>query len=114
MRPSVKSRHGRARILFEARTPLGFVIRITRARWELIVTVKHPVMAGRESSVKTALENPDEVRKSRTDSQVLLFYKAEVDRRWVCAVTKPTNAHAFLVTAYPTDAIKEGMRIWPK
>jgi hypothetical protein len=101
-------------VLFEARTPLGFLVSVTRARWELIATIKHPVMAGRESSVKAALENPDEVRKSRTDSQILLFYKAEGDRRWVCAVTKPANAHAFLVTAYPTDAIKEGMRIWPK
>ncbi len=101
-------------ILFEARTPLGFVVRITRARWELIVTVKHPVMAGRESSVKTALENPDEVRQSRTDPNMLLFYKAEASRRWVCAVTRQTDDDAFLVTAYPTDAIKEGMRIWPK
>jgi hypothetical protein len=51
---------GGSEILFETRTPLGFLVRVTRVRWELIVTVKHPVMAGRESSssVKTALENP--------------------------------------------------------
>ena len=101
-------------VLFEARTPLGFSVRVTRARWELIATIKHPVMAGRESSVKAALENPDEVRQSRSDSQVLLFYKAEGARRWVCAVTRSAHDQAFLVTAYPTDAIKEGMRIWPK
>jgi len=71
-------------------------------------------MAGRESSVKRTLENPDEVRQSRTDPEVLLFYKTEAARRWVCAVTRRANADAFLVTAYPTDAIKEGMRIWPK
>jgi hypothetical protein len=41
-------------------------------------------------------------------------YKAEAARRWVCAVTKQTNADAFLVTAYSTDAIKEGVQIWPK
>jgi hypothetical protein len=45
---------------------------------------------------------------------VLLFHKAEAARRWVCAVTKQADAAAFLVTAYPTDAIKEGVRIWPK
>ena len=101
-------------VLFEARTPLGFLVRVSRARWELITTVKHPVMAGRESSVKATLENPDEVWQSRTDLEVLLFYKAEAARRWVFAVTKQSDADAFLVTAYPTDAIKEGVRIWPK
>ena len=101
-------------ILFEVRTPLGFLVRVSRARWELITTVKHPVMAGRESSVKTTLESPDEVRQSRIDPDVLLFYKAEAVRRWVCAVTQQADADALLVTAYPTDAIKEGVRIWPK
>ena len=59
---------------------------MTRARWELITTIKHPVMAGRESSVRMVLESPDEVRQSRADPEVLLFYKAEEARRWVCAV----------------------------
>jgi hypothetical protein len=68
-------------VLFEAHTPLGFLVRVSRARWELITTVKHPVMAGRESSVKTTLENPDEVRQSRIDPEVLLFYKSEAARR---------------------------------
>lgn len=101
-------------VLFEARTPLGLLVRDSRARGEMISTVKHPVMPGRASSVKATLENPDEVRQSRTDLEVLLFYKAEAARRWVCAITKRADADAFLVTAYPTDAIKEGVRIWPK
>jgi hypothetical protein len=105
---------GDSGVLFEARTPLGFSVRVTRARWELIATIKHPVMAGRELSVKRALEDPDEVRQSRVDGAVLLFYKEEATRRWVCAVAKQAGGEAFLVTAYPTDAIKEGIRIWPK
>ena len=54
------------------------------------------------------------VRQSRIDPQVLLFYKAEATRRWTCAVVKRAAEGAFLITAYPTDAIKEGVRIWPK
>ena len=100
-------------VLFEVRTPLGFSVRVTRARWELITTSKHPVMAGRESSVRLALESPDEVRQSRTDPEVLLFYKAEEAGRWVSAVAKQARDQAFLVTAYPTDAINEGIRVWP-
>lgn len=64
-------------LLFEVRTPLGFSVRVTRTRWELIATIKHPVMSGRESSVRLALESPDEVRQSRSDAEVLLFYEAE-------------------------------------
>jgi hypothetical protein len=101
-------------LLLDALTPLGFRVRVTRRRWELITTAKHPIMAGRESLVLAALEAPDEVRQSRIDSQVLLFYKAEATRRWTCAVAKRAAEGAFLITAYPTDAIKEGIRVWPK
>lgn len=103
-----------ADVLFKALTPLGFQVRVPRGRWELITTIKHPVMADREASVQSALESPDETRQSRTDPKVLLFYKAETPKRWTCAVVKRTNDEAFLVTAYPTDAIKEGVRVWPK
>lgn len=101
-------------LLFEVQTPLGFIVRVTSERWKVIVTAKHPVMAGREGLVRAALEVPDEVRQSRIDPQVLLFYKAEATKRWTCAVAKRVGEGAFLITAYPTDAIKEGVRIWPK
>ena len=71
-------------------------------------------MSGRERSVKAALEHPDEIRQSRSDPRVFLFYKAERSRRWVCAVAKEDDGHGFLITAYVTDAIKEGVKVWPK
>ncbi len=100
-------------IFFEADTPLGFSVRVTHAYWELIVTVKHPVMAGRELEVQETLKNPDEIRLSRSDSAVYLFYSAERAGRWVCAVAKQLNGEGFLLTTFPTDAIKEGVRVWP-
>ena len=33
-------------ILFEAVTPLGFHVRVTKAYWELIVNIKHPLWLG--------------------------------------------------------------------
>jgi hypothetical protein len=100
--------------LFEIVTPLGFSVRVSPAHWKLITTTKHPVMAGREAAVQEVLANPDEVRLSRADPSVYLFYKLERERRWVCAVARRLNGDGFLITAYPTDAIKEGVRIWPK
>ena len=101
-------------LLFEVLTPLGFRVRVTRERWRLITTAKHPAMAGREAIVKAALENPEQIRQSRSDQHVLLFYHAEGLSRWVCAVAKRAGDQGFLITAYPTDAIKEGTQIWPK
>jgi hypothetical protein len=36
-------------ILFEVETPLGFCVRTTVSYWELITTVKHPIMRNREA-----------------------------------------------------------------
>ncbi|MBI3933477.1 MAG: DUF4258 domain-containing protein [Acidobacteria bacterium] len=106
--------HAKDEVLFEVETPLGFCVRVTWSRWEFISTVKHPAMSGKELSVKAALETPDQIRQSRSDSKVFLFYKAAQSRWWVCAVAKKREGSGFLITAYPTDAIKEGVRVWPK
>jgi hypothetical protein len=101
-------------ILFEVPTPLGFSVRVTHDYWELIATVKHPVMYGREMDVQNTLRMPDEIRRSRSDPTVHLFYLSERPGRWVCAVAKRLNDEGFLITAFPTDAIKEGERVWSK
>jgi hypothetical protein len=100
-------------VLFEAVTPLGFSVRVTCERWELITTVKHPLMSGCENEVLATLEKPDEIHRSRNDEDVFLFYRARRAKRWVCAVSKRTESGGFLITAYLTDAIKEGELIWP-
>jgi hypothetical protein len=101
-------------ILWEVSTPLGFRVRVTRAYWEVIITIKHPVMAERQADVQVALASPDEIRQSKSDADVLLFYKRTGAHRWVCAVARRLNSDGFLITAYPTDVVKEGERIWPK
>jgi hypothetical protein len=101
-------------LLFEAVTPLGFSVRVTRERWRLITTIKHPVMVGQEGAVRHTLEHPDQVRQSRSDPEVLLFYQGSGDNRWVCAVAKRASDHGFLITACPIDGVKEGTQVWPK
>jgi hypothetical protein len=101
-------------ILFEIVTPLGFSIRTTTSYWELITTVKHPIMRGKLEDVCQTLANPDEVRLSKSDNQVYLFYREDGAKRWVCAVTKRVDEVGFLITAYRTSAIKEGEVLWQK
>ncbi len=83
-------------ILFTASTPLGFQVRVTQVYWEIIVTVKHPAMEGREQDVKKTLEDPDEIRQSKSDENVYLFYRTEREKRWICAVSKRTGNEGFL------------------
>jgi hypothetical protein len=80
----------------------------------LIITVKHPVMARRENDVQETLRNPDEIRVSKSDQNVYLFYKPERIGRWICAVARRLDGDGFLITTYPTDTIKEGERIWSR
>ena len=101
-------------VIFEVMTPMGFRVRSTARYWRIITEIKHPVMRGRQQAVEEALREPCEVRVSRQDPTVFLFYRVERAGRWICAVAKRLNGEGFLITAYPTDAIKEGMRVWPK
>lgn len=98
--------------MFEVDTPLGFAVVVTQERWLLVSRVKHPVMAGREDDVKVALSDPYQIRRSRRDPQVHLFYRATGPERWTCVAVKRLNTEGFLITAYPTDRIKEGELIW--
>ena len=54
------------------------------------------------------------MRQSRSDPAIYLFYRAERSKRWVVAVARRLGEDGFLITTYPTDAIKEGARIWPR
>jgi hypothetical protein len=70
-------------------------------------------MRGRKNEVQEVLKKPDEVRRSRINSSVYLYYKKEREY-YICAVVKHLNDEGFLVTAYLTKAIKIGEVIWKK
>jgi len=101
-------------ILFNVNTLLGFSVHVTREYWDFITTIKHPVMKGNEERVIKVLSDPDEIRQSKSDQNVYLFYRKERETRWLCAVAKDETGSGFLITAYPTDKIKEGELIWKK
>jgi hypothetical protein len=64
-----------ATVRFEIPTPLGFTVRTTEEYWERIVTEKHRNMRGQEEEVKKTLGDPDLVKQSIADTNVLLFYR---------------------------------------
>lgn len=96
---------------FEILTPLNFHVRTSDDYWEKLV-VKHPDLTELEIEIRQCLADPDEIRRSSRDPNVLLFYRTLEERRWAVAVAKRLNSEGFLITAYQTDAIKEGETLW--
>jgi hypothetical protein len=99
--------------LFDTATPIGWRVRTTRAYWEFVVTSKHPALRGRLGDIIRVFADPDQIRQSRRDSSVYLFYRGD-GRRWLCAVARRLDDLGFLVTAYPTDSIKAGCSVWTR
>ena len=97
----------------DAQTPLGFRVICAESNWNRITTIKHPTMSDRLEDVKQTLAEPDEVRLSVSNPNVLLFHRS-VTPRWVCAVVKRMDDIGYLLTAYPADKIKQGEVVWTK
>jgi hypothetical protein len=98
---------------FEVTCVLGKHISVTVSYWRKIIKLKHPAMAGKEAQVQKTLTDADEVRQSKTDRTVRLYYRA-YGTAHLCLVTKHLNGEGFIITAYFTDRIKEGTTIWTK
>jgi hypothetical protein len=98
-------------VKFEILTPIGFTVRTSESYWQRLI-IKHPDIEILEELVQQALASPDEIRRSSQDANVLLFYLIRKENRWVVAVARRLNGEGFLITAYQTDAIKEGEPLW--
>lgn len=96
---------------FEVITPLDRKVRITIAYWELLITLKHPIMRGKEALVQRALQSPVEIRQSKTDPDVYLHYGTEPPYL-ICVVARYLNGDGFIITTYRTNKIKEGTPLW--
>lgn len=101
----------RADLYFEVETPLGVKIRTTKEYWKKIIKIKHPIIAKYEDKVKDSLQKPDQIRRSKQDPKVYLYYK-DIGNIYVCTVCDHTDKKSgYIITAYLTRRIREGERI---
>ncbi|MFH0791040.1 MAG: DUF4258 domain-containing protein [Candidatus Omnitrophota bacterium] len=100
-------------IYFKIHSKLGIPVSTTKAYWHIITGIKHPALKGKEVQVKKVLSNPDEIRVSKKDKTVLLFYKS-IGKYYLCVVIKILKKRAFIITAYKTEKIKEGELKWKR
>jgi hypothetical protein len=97
---------------FSVKTPLNVEVRTTIDYWKYLITIKHPIMKGKEDTVRAVLQSPDEIRQSSTDKEVFLYYK-QFDKLY-CVVVKHIELEGFLITSYLTDKVKEGVVVWTR
>lgn len=98
-------------VYFEVDTPLGVKIRTTKDYWKKIITIKHPIIAKYESKVKESLKKPTEIRRSKQDPKVHLYY-LNIGNIYVCTVCDHLdNKSGYIITAYLTKRIREGEKI---
>ena len=92
-------------------------IRLTDERLEHI-EFDHPEMSGQIDKIKETLAEPDSIVRSKTDSEVELFYRSylntPVDDKYMCIIVKVRADDVFIITAYFTDTIKKGDILWKR
>ena len=79
-------------LLFQVNTPAGFVVCTTADYWDLLQR-KHPEIRGRLADIERCLAAPQQVRQSKQDAAVYLFY-APLARYHLCVVVKRLNGEA--------------------
>jgi hypothetical protein len=99
------------------RDVLNRKVKFTDERREHIET-EHPEMKGQNNKIRETLLKPGKIVRSKTDSQVELFYRhyhsTPVTQKYLCVVVKVSSQNLFIITAYFTDAIKKGEVLWEK
>lgn len=95
---------------------LGRDIRLSDNRWEHILT--RAEMIDQKEKIKETLLNPDKIKKSRYDSEVLLYYrlyeKTPVTKKYLMVAVKVDNGVGFILTSFFTDKIKAGETEWER
>lgn len=95
----------------------GRMIRLTEERRSHLET-DHPEMRNQINRIAETLLNPDRILRSRTDSQVELFYRwypiSPVTSKFLCVAAKVLPQDPFILTAYHTDTVKQGVLLWEK
>ena len=92
----------------------GRVIRLTTEREAHIL--RHIEMQGQTAKLEEVLKSPDVIVRSNRDPAVILYHKhylaTPVTEKYLIVVVKLEADDGFVITAFFTDGIKKGERLW--
>jgi hypothetical protein len=93
---------------------LGKMVRLDEDHWKHVQ--EHLEMVDELDKLKQTLSEPDEIRTSVYDSSVWLFYRlynhTPVTEKYSLVIVRVLNEEGFILTAFFTDTVKKGNRIW--
>jgi hypothetical protein len=73
-------------------------------------------MEGLQDAIGQTRQEPEVIVESTADPEARLYYRrypqTPVGDKLLCVVVKVAEDDAFVVTAYLTDQVKRGIRIW--
>lgn len=94
----------------------GRVVRLTDERIAHIL--EHDEMIGQLDKVEETVQEPDVVVRSQRDPDIHLYHKhyptTPVTEKELLVAIKMTHTDAFVLTAFFTNTIKKGERLWEK
>lgn len=91
-------------------------VELTEERWQHIVT-EHPEVREHQEKIPTVLADPEHVKRSKRDEQVMLYYRyfdTILDGKYLLVVVKKGAARSFVLTAYLTNSVRKGETVWEK
>ena len=91
----------------------GRKVRITKERLNHIF-VTHPEMKKVENKIPDVLGDPEYLKKSKYNDEVVLYYKYLPSIKKYITVVVKIQRHSFVLTSYMTDRIKKGDTLWRK
>lgn len=91
-------------------------VELTEERWQHIVA-EHPIMSEYREKLPTVLADPDYVKRSKRDEDVLLYYRYFtdiLDGKFLLVVVKKYPQRSFILTGYVTRSIMKGESVWER
>ena len=94
----------------------GKTVRLTEERETHIL--RHAEMQGQIDKLGVVLNEPDVIVRSVHDPDVYLYHKhykeTPVTEKYLLVAVKVEGPDAFIITAFFTDTVKKGEKIWEK
>jgi hypothetical protein len=94
----------------------GRAVRLTDERTAHIL--EHTEMEGQLDKLEEVLQEPEVVVRSQRDPNVHLYHKhyavTPVTDKYLLVAVKVAENDAFVVTAFFTNAVKKGEKVWEK
>lgn len=103
-------------ILFKTTDPRGLTVTCSEERWQAHVLDQRPWMAGWESLVQKAIENPTLgiFKDAQFPNRDVYYYIPSPRTRYLKVIVQFDGDEGVVVTAIPTNSPKDGeVWIWP-